>query len=173
MTQQPAQGTDNGAPAGVGSEQPPHLDESVRRVGAAGRQTVDAALDTARALRKLVSSDLALARSAIGRALAWSVVAIVFGASAWLTVIGILITGLHALGLNWLAATSIAGLISLAVTALAAWRMMVFFNHAGMHATRRQLSRLGLFQETEDDELDDDTDPPSSTSTGPTQAGTP
>ena len=34
-----------------------------------------------------------------------------------------------------------------------------FFHHTGMHATRRQLSRLGLFDET-DEAADDDAPPP-------------
>ncbi|HRN62907.1 MAG TPA: phage holin family protein, partial [Luteimonas sp.] len=58
----------------------------------------------------------------------------------------------QASGLSWLAALSIAALLSLAVTGLAAWRVSVFFDHAGMHATRRQLAKLGLF--SEDDEED-------------------
>src|SRR3546814_3915816 len=41
----------------TGDEKPPHLDESVRRIGAAGRATLDSALDTGRALRRLVSAD--------------------------------------------------------------------------------------------------------------------
>lgn len=144
-------------PAGGGTadgrgEKPPHLDESVRRIGAAGRATVEAGLDTGRALRKLISADFALARSALGRALVWAVVAIVFGASAWLVMIAILVALLNAFGLSWLASVVIAGVISLGVTALAGWRMSVFFNYAGMHATRRQLSRLGLFQEPDEDE---------------------
>ncbi|MDN5782228.1 MAG: phage holin family protein, partial [Luteimonas sp.] len=89
---QPGQHDDTG--------KPPHLDESVRRIGAAGRATIDSALDTGRALRKLVSADLALARSAMGRALAWVAVAIVFGASAWLLVMGVLTALLHSLGLS-------------------------------------------------------------------------
>jgi hypothetical protein len=36
---------------------------------------------------------------------------------------------------------------SLAITGYAVWRVSYFFHHTGMHATRRQLSRLGLFDE--------------------------
>lgn len=143
---------------------PPHLDESVRRIGAAGRATIDSALDTGRALRKLVSADLALARSAMGRALAWVAVAIVFGASAWLLVMGVLTALLHALGLSWLASFAICAALSLGVTGFAAWRVSVFFEYAGMHATRRQLARVGIGDEDADDE-----DAPA---TAP-QAGTP
>ncbi|MGN7726771.1 phage holin family protein [Luteimonas sp. 22616] len=144
---------------------PPHLDESVRRIGAAGRATIDSALDTGRALRRLVSADLALARSAMGRALAWVAVAIVFGASAWLLVMGVLTALLHSLGLSWLAAFAICAALSLGVTGFAAWRVSVFFEYAGMHATRRQLARFGIG----DEDADDEDDPPA---TAP-QAGAP
>ena len=139
--------------ADAGTDTPPHLDESVRRIGAAGRATLDSALDTGRALRRLVSADLALARSATGRALAWLAVAIVFGASAWLLSMGVLTALLVRFGLTWLAAFSICTVLSLGVTCVAIWRVSVFFDHAGMHATRRQLARLGI-----GDESDDDTD---------------
>lgn len=145
----------------------PGLDESVRALRDEGRATLDAALDSLRALRRLVSADLALARSALGRALAWTAVAVVFGASAWLLVMAALIALMQSRGLSWLASLSIAAVLSLAVTVLAAWRVSVFFDYAGMHATRRQLSRLGLFQEDEDDgdgkpEGDGSAPPPSS-----------
>ncbi|MCY1381602.1 hypothetical protein D9M69_695290 [compost metagenome] len=50
---------------------------------------------------------------------------------------------------------SIAALFNLAITGLAAWRTARFFDHMGLHATRRQLSRLGLFDEDNPDEDDD------------------
>ena len=141
--------------AGAEHDKPPHLDESVRRIGAAGRATLDSALDTGRALRKLVSADLALARSALGRALAWLAVAIVFGASAWLLSMGVLTALLVRFGLTWLAAFAICTVLSLVVTGVAIWRVSVFFDHAGMHATRRQLARLGIGDEDDDDEADE------------------
>ena len=136
--------------------QTPHLDESVRRIGAAGRATLDSALDTGRALRRLVSADLALARSAMGRALAWVAVGIVFGASAWLLVMGVLTALLHSQGLSWLTSFAICAALNLAVTAVAAWRVSVFFDHAGMHATRRQLARFGIGDETADADAEGD-----------------
>src|SRR3546814_7439752 len=99
---------------------------------------------------KLVSADLALARSAMGRALAWVAVAIVFGASAWLLVMGVLTALLHSLGLSWLASFAICAALSLGVTGFAAWRVSVFFDHAGMHATRRQLARFGIGDRSEE-----------------------
>lgn len=155
----------------TGSEQPPHLDESVRRIGAAGRATLGSALDTGRALRRLVSADLALARSALGRALAWVAVAIVFGASAWLLVMGVLTALLHSLGLSWLASFAICATLSLGITAFAAWRVSVFFEHAGMHATRRQLARFGIGDDS-DDADDEDTASPTP-ATPASQAGAP
>ena len=137
----------------------PGLEESIRQVGSAGRQTLDSATHTLRSLRRLASADFALARSAFGRALAWSGVAIVFGASAWLLLAATLIALLRSFGLSWLTSLLITSLASLAVTGYAAWRVSYFFHHTGMHATRRQLSRLGLFDET-DEAADDDAPPP-------------
>ena len=125
----------------------PPLDESIRQVGAAGRAAADSAKHTLRSLRRLASADFALARSAFGRALAWAGVAIVFGASAWLLMAATLIALLQSWGLSWLQALLITSLLSLAVTGYAIWRVSYFFHHTGMHATRRQLSRLGLFDE--------------------------
>ncbi|MDN5782486.1 MAG: phage holin family protein, partial [Luteimonas sp.] len=89
---------------------------------------------------------------------------IVFGASAWLLVMGVLTAPLHSLGLSWLASFAICAALSLGVTGFAAWRVSVFFEYAGMHATRRQLARVGIGDEDADDE-----DAPA---TAP-QAGTP
>lgn len=138
----------------------PGLEESIREVGSAGRQTLDAATHTLRSLRRLASADFALARSAFGRALAWSGVAIVFGASAWLLLAATLIALLHALGLSWFVSLLVTSLASLAVTGYAIWRVSYFFHHTGMHATRRQLSRLGLFDEPAEDDPDADVEIP-------------
>ncbi|PJJ96855.1 hypothetical protein CO641_13520 [Lysobacteraceae bacterium NML91-0213] len=131
------------------------MDESVRRIGRSGRDTATSALDTGRALRRLISADLALARSATGRALAWVAIAVVFGASAWLLLMGALIVLLQRIdGVSWLASFSITALVSLVVTGVAGWRASVFFDYAGMHASRRQLQRLGLFSEDDPDDED-------------------
>lgn len=136
----------------------PDLQESIRQVGQAGRETVDATKHTLRSLRRLASMDFALARSAFGRALAWSGVAIVFGASAWLLLAATFIALLQSLGMSWLVALLITSLLSLSVTCYAIWRVSFFFRHTGMHATRRQLSRLGLFDEPGVDDPDPDAD---------------
>jgi hypothetical protein len=138
----------------------PGLEESIRQVGSAGRQTLDSATHTLRSLRRLASADFALARSAFGRGLAWSGVAIVFGASAWLLLAATLIALLHSLGLSWFVSLLVTSLTSLAVTGYAIWRVTYFFHHTGMHATRRQLSRLGLFDEPAEDDPDADVEVP-------------
>lgn len=138
----------------------PGLEESIRQVGSAGRQTLDSATHTLRSLRRLASADFALARSAFGRALAWSGVAIVFGASAWLLLAATLIAFLHYVGLSWFVSLLITSVASLAVTGYAVWRVTYFFHHTGMHATRRQLSRLGLFDEPAEDDPDADVNVP-------------
>lgn len=163
-------------PAGSAERAPgetPHLDESIRRIRAAAKETASSGLDSGRALRKLISADFALARSALGRALAWAAVSIVFGASAWLLAMGAAIALLQSFGLSWLASISITMLVSLVVTGLAAWRVSVFFDYAGMHATRRQLTRMGLFSETSGDDEDDDlpAPPPSVPTTAPVPGG--
>ena len=150
MTGETAQGSprqDDGGPADK-----LRIDESLRAIGSEGRATLDAALDAGRALRRLASADFALSRSALGRGLAWAGVAVVFGASAWLLLMAALIALLFTLGLSWLLSISLAALISLVVTGVAAWRVTVFFDMAGMPATRRQLARLGLFDEHGDDD---------------------
>jgi len=125
----------------------PGLEESLRQVGDAGKATLDSARDTGRALRRLVSADLALARSAFGRGLMWAGIAVVFGASSWLLLTGAIIALLQRLGLSWFQSLLFTALASVAMTGLAVWRVSYFFDHTGMHATRRQLSRLGLFDE--------------------------
>ena len=81
-------------------------------------------------------------------------VGIVFGASAWLLMAATLIALLQSWGLSWLQALLITSLLSLAVTGYAIWRVSYFFHHTGMHATRRQLSKLGLFDEPSEDDPD-------------------
>src|SRR3546814_17715445 len=72
---------------------------------------------------------------------------------------GVLTALLHSLGLSWLASFAICAALSPGVTGFAAWRVSVFFDHAGMHATRRQLARFGVGEENGDDEAGDKTAP--------------
>jgi len=161
-----AQSTPDGGaatPPPEGEQRAPRLDESIREVGQAGRATVDSAKHTLRSLRRLASFEFALARSAFGRALAWSGVAIVFGASAWLLLAGTLIALMQRWGLSWFHSLLITSLVNTALTGYAIWRVSFFFRHTGMHATRRQLSRLGLFDEPTEDDPDADVRAPERT----------
>lgn len=128
------------------------LEDAVREIGDAGREGLSAALDTGRALRGLLIADLALARSALGRALMWVAVAIVFGASSWLLLMAALIALLQGvLGWSWLASMSAAAGLSLVVTAIGAWQALRYFEHTRLSATRRQLRRMGLGHDDDDD----------------------
>ena len=124
---------------------PPDLQESLRQVGAAGRASVSAAVDTGKALRSLVAADFSLARSAFGRTLAFTGVAIVFGASAWLLLMTALIVALNRqFGWPWWAALLSCAVLSIAAAAVAVYQGMRYFEHTRMRATRRQLARLGI-----------------------------
>ena len=122
----------------------PDLAEALKELGASGRAGLSAAGDAAKALRILVAADIALARSAFGRALAFTAVAIAFGASAWLLLMAALIAVLQSAGLSWLWASLLTALLSVAITLFAGWRAMRYFEHTLMQATRRQFARLGL-----------------------------
>lgn len=137
-------------PAGAAPTGTPPLDESLRQVGQSGRAGLGAARHTGRALRHLLLADLALARTAAARTMAWLAVAAVFGASTWLLLMGVLITLLQRMGLSWLAAMSIAAAVSLAVTALGSWQAAKYFQFTRLEATRRQLKKLGIGEEDED-----------------------
>ncbi|ALN59794.1 phage holin family protein [Lysobacter enzymogenes] len=144
-----AAGPDGGEPR----QGPLPIDEAVREIGEAGREGLSAALDTGRALRGLLIADLALARSALGRALMWVAVAIVFGASTWLLLMAALIALLQgALGWSWLASMSAAAGLSLVVTAIGGWQALRYFEHTRLSATRRQLRRMGLGHDDDDDD---------------------
>ncbi|MFC0153114.1 phage holin family protein [Xanthomonas dyei] len=150
MSDQASTAAGSGAPEA--HPETPGLDESVRAVGAAGRATLGSAHETSRALRRLVSADLRLARSAFGRGLAWACVAVVFGASSWLLLAGAIIALLQRAGLSWFQAMFFTALASLLITGIAAWRVFFYFDHTGMNATRRQLVKLGIFDDSSDDD---------------------
>ena len=78
-----------------------------------------------------------------------------------------LIALMQRFGFSWLQSLSLAAFISLAVTAFAAWKVGRYFDYTGMHATRRQLSKLGRFDE--DAAIDDDP-PPAGTAHDPRAA---
>ena len=124
---------------------PPDLEESLRQVGAAGRASWQAAGDVGKALRSLVAADFSLARSALGRTLAFTGVAIVFGASTWLLLMTALIVALsRQLGWPWWLALLSCAALSGVAAAIAVRLGMGYFEHTRMQATRRQLARLGI-----------------------------
>ena len=122
----PGDGPDSGAAPGAGDPgraagPPPSLEESLRAVSEAGSASLGATVDSLRALRGLISADLAMARSAAGRGLAWAGAAVVFGATAWLLATAWIVSLLERVnGLSWLSALAIATVFNLAITALAA-----------------------------------------------------
>ncbi len=121
------------------------IDDAVRELGAAGRATLQAGRDAGKAFRILLAADISLARSAFGRTLALTGVAIAFGASAWLLLMAALIVGLsRGLGVPWALSLLLTALLSAAVTTAAAWMATRYFEHTRLKATRRQLARLGI-----------------------------
>ena len=129
-----------------GEERPaPDLAEALKELGATGRAGLSAAGDAAKALRILIAADIALARSAFGRTLAFAAVAIAFGASAWLLLMATLIVALsNGLGWPWSWSLLLTAALSIAITAFAGWRAMQYFEHTRLKATRRQFARLGF-----------------------------
>lgn len=123
----------------------PEVLESLRQIGQTGRASLDAARGAAKAMRKLVAADISLARSAFGRTLALTGVAIAFGASAWLLLMSVLVVLLNGkFGLPWTLSLLIPALVSTAAAGFAGWRAMQYFEHTRLQATRRQLARLGI-----------------------------
>lgn len=123
----------------------PGLAEAISQLRNTGRAGIGAAGDAAKALRSLVAADFSLARSAFGRTLAMTGVAIAFGASAWLLLMTAAVVFMStALGVGWALSLLIAALLSVGVTWWSAWRAMRYFEHTRMQATRRQLARLGI-----------------------------
>ena len=123
---------------------PPDLGEALHALGADSRAGLKAASDSLKALRILVAADVSLARSAFGRALAFTGVAIAFGASSWLLLMAAMIAAMQAAGISWLVSLLIAAALSIAITVGAVIMAMRYFEHTRMQATRRQFARLGF-----------------------------
>src|SRR4249919_4534 len=123
----------------------PGLADALRELGATGRATWSAGREASKAFRILVSADVSLARSAFGRTLAFTGVAIAFGASAWLLLMGALVAWLSTgLGWAWSLSLLLAAGLSIVITAAAGKGAMWYFDHTRLQATRRQLARLGI-----------------------------
>ena len=128
----------------------PDLLASLREVGSSAKATVKEAGSTVSALRTLVAADVSLARSAFGRTLAFTGVAVVFGASAWLLLMAALIVFLSVqLGLPWSASLLGCALLSAVAGYWAVRQGERYFDHTRMQATRRQLARLGIGERAE------------------------
>jgi hypothetical protein len=129
----------------AGNDPAPGIDEALRQLGATGRATWTAGRDASKAFRILLAADVSLARSAFGRTLAFTGVAIAFGASAWLLLMAALIAWLS-LGLGWAWSLSLllAAALSIVITGIGGWMAMRYFEHTRLQATRRQLARLGV-----------------------------
>lgn len=131
--------------AAASSVPPPDLAEAMRQVSAAGRSGFSATVDATKAFRSLLSADISLARSAFGRTLAFTGVAIAFGASAWLLLMATLVMFLTGqVALSWPLSLLITAALSLLITMFGAWQAMRCFEHTRLQATRRQLARLGI-----------------------------
>jgi len=136
----------DGTPADPARSEELHgIEASLRELGASGRSTWSAGKDAGTALRLLVSSDVSLARSAFGRTLAFSGVAIAFGASGWLLLMAALIAYLSlTVGWPWAVSLLVTGGLSAAIAGFGGWTAMRYFEHTRLKATRRQLARLGI-----------------------------
>lgn len=139
------QASPRGAPASdAPAADAPGIEETLRGLRDEGVAGLKAASDAAKALRILVAADVSLARSAFGRTLAFTGIAIAFGASAWLLLMAALVAALVVAGLSWLAGLLIAAALSMVATAAAGFGAMRYFEHTRLKATRRQLARLGV-----------------------------
>jgi len=115
------------------------IEESLRELGSTGRATWEAGRDAAKAFRILVSADISLARSAFGRTLAFTGVAIAFGASSWLLLMAALISWLS-LGLGWPWACALVVFLNLAAAVWAGLRAIALAPLLALPATLRRLS---------------------------------
>ena len=123
----------------------PGIDEAFAQLKDTGRATWSAGNDAFKAFRILFTADVSLARSAFGRTLAFTGVAIAFGASCWLLLMAALVTWLsRGLGMSFAAALLLCAVLSAAITGWAIWQAQRYFDHTRMQATRRQLARLGI-----------------------------
>ena len=146
---------DRATAGAAAAEQPgavPGIGEAVQTLGQAGRDGLESSRDMGRAMRRLVAAEVAQARIVLARAAVWLAVAVAFGASAWLLLMAALITGLHALGLSWLAATSISAVVSLLVALLGAWQTLRYFEMASFDSSRKQLAHLSRRDADDEDE---------------------
>lgn len=124
---------------------PPDLLEAFRQIAAGGRASAESAWHALRAFRTLVAADVSLARNAAGRAGAFAGMVVVFGGSAWLLLMTMIVVGLsHEAGWPWWLSLLVCAAASLVLAGLAMWRAVYYFDLTRLKATRRQLARLGF-----------------------------
>lgn len=139
------QGQGEGRQRNPGDDLPPELLSSLRELLRASGATWGAAREALTALRILVQADISLARSAFGRTLALTGVAIAAGGTTWLLLMAALMVVLsRQLGLPWSVSLLICAVLSGAITGWAIWRAQKYFADTRLRATRRQLARLGV-----------------------------
>ncbi len=139
------QGQGEGQQRNPGDDLPPELLASLRELLRAGGATWGATREALTALRILVQADISLARSAFGRTLALTGVAIAAGGTTWLMLMAALMVVLsRQVGLPWSVSLLICAVLSGAITGWAIWRAQKYFNDTRLRATRRQLARLGI-----------------------------
>jgi hypothetical protein len=114
------------------------LKEDVSGILDAGRSVAREYGSAGAAFRRLVFSDIALARTALIRGLVFLVLAALLVGTAWLSAMCVLVVGLHAAGLDWLVALLVPLLVSAGV-GYYAWRQAErALAFADLDATRRQ-----------------------------------
>lgn len=145
---QPRPGPPPGGPspsAASDETPPPGVREALRQLGDTGRAGLGATGEAFSALRALIAADVSLARSAFGRTLAFTGVAIAFGASAWLLLMAALIAFLsQKLGVPWSLSLLLTGALSAVIAVVGGFSAMRYFEHTRLQATRRQMARLGV-----------------------------
>lgn len=123
----------------------PDLLTSFKEIRDAGKSGFSAFNDASKAMRTLLSADVSLARSALGRTLALLGVAVAIGASAIVLLMGSLVAWLvQSRGVSPAAAMLWLGVLTLVLAVAAGWQGSRYFEHTRMKATRRQLARLGI-----------------------------
>ncbi len=116
------------------------LKDDVSSMLAAGRSVAREYGSAGTSLRKLVKSDLSLARVALIRGLVFLLLTALMAGTGWIVVMVMLVLGLHQLGLPWLLALLVPLLVSAGVGRYA-WRVArKALAFADMDATRRQFA---------------------------------
>jgi hypothetical protein len=121
---------------------PPELTEAAREIARATLETGRSAWAVTHALRRLLSADVALTRSALASMLFFVGAATAFGASAWLLLMASLVLLLQALGMSSLLAIAIPLVLSTLGAGVCALIAARRFSDTGFDATRRQFARL-------------------------------